>query len=215
MLFFLKRNSPYCGKMLTVTSVQSCDDRISENNSAAKHRQMQEPNPGKSFTILCRLLALLLALAVGPAAVVAQESDNNQDRDHERDQANDPTGAWLVTNTDTSNGNVLLSVELFTKDGGWIGSIQGEAACCPILSSGFGTWVRTGPRTFVITFASFSYDQNGILVSTNKGRRSLTLTPIQEIIGKGHFTITFPDGSVIVPPDLTFVGKRVNAEPSP
>jgi hypothetical protein len=71
MLFFLKLNTPHCGKMLTVTSVQNCDDRKSDDSTAIKHRRMQEPNPGKSFTILCRLLALILVLAVGPAAVFA------------------------------------------------------------------------------------------------------------------------------------------------
>jgi hypothetical protein len=48
MLFFLKLNNRHRGKMLTATSVQSCDDRKCGNNTETKHRQIQEPNPGQS-----------------------------------------------------------------------------------------------------------------------------------------------------------------------
>jgi hypothetical protein len=47
----------------------------------------------------------------------------------------DPTGAWTVAATDTGSGNVLQSVVLFTKGGGWIGTIQGEGSYCPQLST--------------------------------------------------------------------------------
>jgi hypothetical protein len=73
MLFFPKLNNRNRGKGLTVTLVRSCN--------GTKSKRMQEPNPIKVFTILCRLLV------VEPAAIFAQESDDNRDRDHERAKA--------------------------------------------------------------------------------------------------------------------------------
>jgi hypothetical protein len=69
-------------------SVRNYDDRKHDNNTAIKHRQRREPNSGKTFSVLCRLLALLLAFSVGPTAAFAQEWDHLNGRD----KAHDPTG---------------------------------------------------------------------------------------------------------------------------
>jgi hypothetical protein len=70
MLFFLKPNKPHCGKMLMLTSVRNCDDWKSENSSTTKHRKVQKPNPGKLLTIIGRLLALFVAIAVAPPSAL-------------------------------------------------------------------------------------------------------------------------------------------------
>jgi hypothetical protein len=128
---------------------------------------------------------------------------------------NDPSGAWTVAATDTGSGNVLQSVVVFTKGGGWIGTIQGEGACCPLLSPGLGVWARTGTRTFAVTFGSVLYNQDGSLFGTGKGRQTITLHSSEDFTGRGHFILNLPDGTVQVTPDLTFVGKRINVEPLP
>jgi hypothetical protein len=156
MPFFLKLNNPNCGKMLTVMSVQSSHDRKSENNTAAKHRQTQEPNAGQLLTILCRLLALLLALAVAPTVVFAQEWD----QDHEQGHANDPTGAWLIRGSD---GSFILTV--FHKGGTLTGDIQGESAFLAgspppldvINTPESGVWQKIGAKTFAVTFLTIEY----------------------------------------------------------
>jgi hypothetical protein len=76
MLSFAKLNNRNCGKMLTVTSVQNCDDRKSGNNSAINQRRMREQNPGTSFTVICRMFALILALAIAPTLVSAEEEED-------------------------------------------------------------------------------------------------------------------------------------------
>jgi hypothetical protein len=128
---------------------------------------------------------------------------------------NDPTGAWTVAAADTESGNVLQSDVLFTRGGGWTGSIQRGEACYPILSPGCGVWARTGPRAFAVTFRSVLYNQDGSLAGIGKGRQTIILHASQEFSGRGHFTITLPDGTVQVPPDITFLGKRINVEPLP
>ena len=75
MLSFAKLDNRDCGKMLTVTSVQSCDDRKYGNNSAINQRRIREQSPDTSFTVICRLFALILALAIAPTLVLAEEGD--------------------------------------------------------------------------------------------------------------------------------------------
>ena len=99
MFFFLKPNNRNCGKMLTVTPNQNCDDRKADGSTAIEHRQMQEPNPGKSFTVICRVLSVLVALVVAAPVLLAE------DRDHDRDQMRfvDPiVGSWIVHVTVTA-----------------------------------------------------------------------------------------------------------------
>ena len=92
MLFFSKPNNRNCGEMLTITSVHSCNDRKSENNSASKHRKVHDPNSVKLLTIVGRLLALLLALAVTVPVLLAEDGDHINGRD----KAHDPTGVRLL-----------------------------------------------------------------------------------------------------------------------
>jgi hypothetical protein len=156
MLFFPKLNKRSRGKRLTVTSAQGCDDRKSENKTAAKHRQMQEPNPGKSFTVLCRLL--LLALAVFPAIAAAQESDNG------RDHGTDPIGAWLVTDEGTDGQPSVLAT--FHKDGTASGDVRGDVTGFPepiFFSHEHGLWKKTGARTFTATFVALEYNRDNSL----------------------------------------------------
>ncbi|MGA8480726.1 MAG: hypothetical protein WB696_22415 [Chthoniobacterales bacterium] len=82
------------GKSLTVSSIQTTQ-RVRPRDCAS------------SSPVFCRLFALLLAFAVTPTIVFAQEWD--QDRDNEQGHANDPTGAWLIRN---SEGQFILTVSL-------------------------------------------------------------------------------------------------------
>ena len=112
-----------------------------------------------SFPVLCRLLALLLALAVAPTAAFAQEWDHLNGWD----KAHDPTGAWLIRN---SEGQLILTV--FHKGGTLTGDLQGESAFVPgakppesvIISPESGVWQKTGWKTFAATFITMEYDAN-------------------------------------------------------
>jgi hypothetical protein len=196
MLYFSNLHFPSKGNSPTVKSTQN-------------KQRIRPRGCGTSLPIPCRLLALLLALAVGPMITFAEGA-------HEQAHAVDPTGAWLVTNTGSGGQDgVFLSVELFTNDGGWIGSAQGEGACCPILTPGFGTWERTGPNTFALTFASILYNNDGSLVATGKGQQSITMRSSDQFVGKAKFVLTAPDGTIFASGETTFVGQRVRIEPLP
>ena len=79
-----------------------------QGSQLVRPRECRAPLP-----TLFRMVPLLMTLAVGPTVAVAQGGDNEQGK------GNDPTGAWIVTDTvtDTSPGSdglptVLL---LFTR----------------------------------------------------------------------------------------------------
>jgi hypothetical protein len=146
MLFFLKPNNRNCGKMLMVTSVQSCDDRKSENNTTAKHRQMQEPKLGEAFTVICRLLSVLVALVVAGPTLLAE------DRDHDRDQIRfvDPiVGSWIVHVTVTAYTPTLPvplplkfdNLSAFFPNGISTGSSPDEGAA-------YGVWKKIGEKYY-------------------------------------------------------------------
>ena len=53
----------------------------------------------------------------------------------------------------------------FTEDGGLVIAVQGDVTTDPpfVNSSGHGAWVKTGKRTFVMTFLQLSYTLDGTL----------------------------------------------------
>jgi hypothetical protein len=71
----------HTGKILTVASVQSRDIKRAPSHeirhfcdSNGKNQQgMQTPTPRRSFTFICRLLSLIMVLAIGPTLALAQE----------------------------------------------------------------------------------------------------------------------------------------------
>jgi hypothetical protein len=158
------------------------------------------------------VIAITLLTVWTPHRAQAQSLDNSFQA---QPRENDPTGAWTYTVTETKTGKIIRGTALFTKDGGMIGSIQGEGACCPIVTPGYGVWTRTGQHTLAVTFKAILYDDQGTLVGIGTGRQSITLNSSRELVGRGVFTITAPDGAVTVTPEVTFVGERVRVEPLP
>jgi hypothetical protein len=120
---------------------------------------------------LCRLLALLLALAVAAPMLLAQESDH-PNGPH---KANDPTGAWLVRfhNPDDPILNREFLLIVFHKGGTLTQNTQGESGFDPsavplppddpnysnnVISTPLsGVWQKTGWNTFAGTLLTIEY----------------------------------------------------------
>jgi hypothetical protein len=164
MLFSLKLNNRHCSKMLTLTSVQRCDNGKSGKDSASKHRHIQEPNAGESFSNLCPLLALLLALASAAPVLHAQEWDHLNGRD----KVHDPTGAWLIRFQKDFLQREFSLID-FHKGGTLTENTQGENGFDPtsvndpsstnnvISSPASGVWQNTGWNTFAATLLVIEY----------------------------------------------------------
>jgi hypothetical protein len=119
------------------------------NNLTVKSTQtpqgMRSWDCGTSLLILCRLLALLMALVAAPTVVFAQEGD------HDQSKANDPTGAWLVKSSGGDVGPEVAVLVTYHKDGTAAADVQGDVTGFPdpIFSSPeHGVWKKTGAKTF-------------------------------------------------------------------
>jgi hypothetical protein len=119
-------------------------------------------NRGKMLTVTS---VLLLAFAVAAPVLRAQDWDQINGRD----KANDPTGAWLIRN---SEGQFILTT--FHKGGTLTGDVQGESAFILgspppldiIVTPESGVWQKTGARTFAATFLTIEYQGNPQLSPT-------------------------------------------------
>ncbi len=124
-----------------------------------------------SFLALCRLLALLLALAVAAPVLHAQDWDQINGRD----KVHDPTGAWLVRfhNSDDPILHREFLLIVFHKGGTLTQNTQGESGFDPaavplppsdpnygnnVISTPLsGVWQKTGWNTFAGTLLDIEY----------------------------------------------------------
>jgi hypothetical protein len=211
MLFFLKLNNPHCGKMLTVTSVHTCDDKKFENNTATKHRQIEEPVPGKAFIVMCRLVALLLALAVSTPVLLADDGDH--------DRFVDPiVGSWIVHVTiDTieiiippPNPPPVLPIKFdnvaaLTADG-----ITADFS--PPSTTLYGPWEKVGPRI---------YRQKIVTVNEGGGNTTAFTGPLvlnqqgDQISGPMRTIVTDKNGQVTLEYSGTLLFNRITFTSTP
>jgi len=156
----------------------------------------------KSFPVLCRLLALLLALAVAPMVVLAEEGGN----------VHDLTGAWFVTNTFTGSSTPFFALDTFTKEGNFIGvtpSLVNNPA-----TPGVGVWIKTGARTFALTFRSIESDVNANTTGFLKVRQTLVLNQSgDQWDGTAVLVETDPNGNVLTTLQVTMHAVRIVVEP--
>jgi hypothetical protein len=57
--------------------IHACDFRLLHDDDAINRRSMRWNSPRRSFTFLARIVALLLALGLGPTVAPAHEEDND------------------------------------------------------------------------------------------------------------------------------------------
>src|SRR5258708_3588607 len=129
-------------------SYSNLDDRRGSQSLTVRSIQpthrVRPWNAVSLFSVVCRLLALLLALAVAPTVTFAGEAA------HDQGHVNDPTGAWLIR-----DGEGLTILTTFHEGGTLTGDVQGEggfiAGAEPplnvITTPESGVWQKTGTRT--------------------------------------------------------------------
>lgn len=148
MLFFPKLNDRNCGKILTVMPVHNCDDGKCGNNNAINHPKVQGRLSGKPFSVFCRVLSLLIALAIAPPVLLAQEWDNDHHEDRKGDR-NGIVGSWIGEESPNLPDSVPFKfLATFTEDGGIIASFFGGS------ENYHGLWKKVAPRTFAVKFLS-------------------------------------------------------------
>src|ERR1700738_4857430 len=111
-----------------------------------------------------RLLALSLVLAVAAPTLFAEDWDHMDGRD----KANDPTGAWIVTDTSAASDGHPSVLATFHEDGTTAGDVRGDVTGTGVPDGVFsspehGVWKKTGHRTFSATFIGLWYNRDNSL----------------------------------------------------
>ena len=113
------------------------------------HFNLDKRRRGKSLTWL---LSLLLAVAVAPPVLLAQERDHDNDRDHGRFV--DPiVGSWIihVTVENPPPSFKFDNIAAFWEDG-----ITTSSA--PTQGTSYGVWKKMGPRTYFTKIVQVNSD---------------------------------------------------------
>jgi hypothetical protein len=156
-----------------------------------------------SFPILCRLLALLLALAVVPTLAIAQGRDRDNDRGNGRFV--DPiVGSWIihidVTNfTPTPTPPPPFNFDNLTAF--WEDGITTSSD--PAQGTSYGVWKKIGPRMYLTKI--IQVNSNGTITTVFGGPTTLNPQGTQ-MCGQFHGFDTNSTGKVID----TFEGKVVD-----
>jgi len=153
-----------------------------------------------------------MTLAAGPTVAVAQGGDNEQGK------GNDPTGAWIVTDTvtDTSPGSDGLPTVLatFHKDGTTSGDVRGDVPDGVFSSPSHGVWKKTGARTFTATFISLFYNRDNSLFAIFEVDANFRLDASgDQYDAKYVVSETLPNGQVNNLGSGTSHGVRITLKP--
>jgi hypothetical protein len=170
-------------------SFPNLDNRRSSKSLTVKPIRTTQRVPrdcATSFPVLCRLLALLLALAIATPVLLAEEGD------HERGNAIDPTGVWL----NRANPNPPVILITFHRDGTYLADVQGESAFVPnnhdpgfqITSPTHALWQKTGAKTLAGTSFALQYNDDGSFYGLLKVRVTGVL------IDSDHMDLTVSGG---------------------
>lgn len=114
-------------------------------------------------------------------------------------------GSWEIT-VMPDGGAPIVDLATFTGNGGLINSDPD-----PNLSTGHGTWVRTGGHEFAVTFVHFLSDQ-GVALGTLKVRAEITLDQQTDTFSGPFRTDVFIGGNLVQSFCGTVQARRISVE---
>jgi len=121
-------------------------------------------------------------------------------------------GSW-VSEVGSQPGQTFTAFETFTEAGGSVETNNGPGS--GPLAAGIGTWVRSGPRTFLATFWRQRFEANGTFAGNLRIRRAITLNENNnELTGRDNVDLFDASGNrlPIEIPSATFHGVRIVAQ---
>jgi hypothetical protein len=133
---------------------------------------------------------------------------------HGNSPAKTIVGAWFSTVTPTVIPP-FVGLGTFTADGGLINTSSASLGA-PLESPGHGRWVRTGRRTYDVTFFTVSVDAAGHHLLTSKVRAKLRLSADgYEFNGVFQVDVFEPNGGLLGSDTGTIRSRRIEVEPLP
>ena len=153
-------------------------------------------------------LGLALAILATPLTTYPAKADSGED-------ANSLTGSWRINlHFTTPVVADLLALGAFTKEGTFIGSLQGDSAGPGADETpGYGAWTKAGARDFALRFQTVQANADSSL------RGVLTVTMQLTLDAKSNqFSGTFqaqsvdPKGNVVFTVGGTLTATRILVE---
>ena len=173
-----------------------------ENNLTGFERKYCDLNlKGNSIMNSKRISTALVILAIATLIALSTRSSATPGGS----SAPNLEGSWEVTVMPTG-GDPIVDFATFTKGGGLI-SIDPD----PNVTTGIGTWVRTGDNRFAVTFVHFLSD-GGAPLGTLKVRSEITLDAQTDTFSGPFRTDVVIGGDVVQSICGTVQAKRVSVE---
>jgi hypothetical protein len=158
-------------------------------------------------------LPLTIALVLFTVATPGTQAETGSDA-HGNSPAKTIVGAWFSTVTPTLIPP-FVGLGTFTADGGLINTTSLSLGA-PAESPGHGRWIRTGRRTYDVTFFTLSADAAGNHTVTSKVRAKLRLSADgNQFAGVFQVDIFDPNGGLLGSDTGTIRSKRIVVEPLP
>jgi hypothetical protein len=177
---------------------------------AGKEDSMFGTKSGKSGLMGLPLTIALVFFTVATPATQA-EMDSGA---HESDAAITIVGAWFSTVTPTVIPP-FVGLGTFTADGGMVNTTSLSLGT-PLESPGHGRWVRTGRRTYDVTFFTVTADAAGNHILTSKVRAKLRLSADgNEFTGVFQVDVFDPNGGLLASDTGAIRSRRIEVEPLP
>jgi hypothetical protein len=163
----------------------------------------------EKFGLIGLPLTIALVLFTGATPTTQAEMDS---RAHGNDAAKTIVGAWFSTVTPTAIPP-FVGLGTFTADGGLVNTTSLSLGAPP-ESPGHGRWVRTGRRTYDVTFFTVSADAAGNHILTSKVRATLRLSADgNEFTGVFQVDVFDPNGALLGSDTGTIKSRRIQVEP--
>ena len=153
-----------------------------------------------SKRISAALITVMIAALLG---VVGTQSNVRGDGQSPRQLE----GSWEVT-VMPNGGDPIVDMATFSPGGGLVNSDPD-----PNLSTGHGTWVRTGRHRFANTFIHFLSDGQGNPLGTLKVRAEVSLDPQTDTFSGPFRTDVFIGGNLVQSICGTVLARRISVEP--
>ncbi len=185
-----------------------------------------QPNKGENIMFMKKMFLALIIAAMTTMAAFAQSDENRTQADEASieskfSNAEDPTGSWMGVVTAGPGGPPPFRVLMnFTKDGGFVGSGDGDVGVTQSGSPQYGVWERIGGRNsrrFALTFFQlFSSNSNSSSQGLGKVRQTVILSRSGDTWrGPATVDIFAPDGILVFSGTATATATRIQSEPLP
>ena len=153
-------------------------------------------------------VGLVLAILATPLTTYPAKADSSED-------ANSLTGSWLVKlHFDRPFTGDLLALVTFTKEGTFMGSLQGDGAGPgPTETLAYGVWAKTGATAFAVRAHTIQAGADSSLLGLSTLTMQLTLdAKSNQLSGPWQFRTLDPFGNITFQSGGTLTATRILVE---